>query len=511
MIEAQQHDLLYPKVIDQSVKSRVRKDFTEDGWSIALLLVLYALQGIPMGLCGSIPLILKEKGISYEGLSLFSLVSLPFSLKLLWAPLVDSCYIPSVGRRKSWLIPGNFKLMIDIALEYSLIFFFLGSVAVQLLNGLVMIVGSVFVSNWIGDNPTNHINVSALTLYFIFLYFLMATQDIAVDGWALTMLSRDNVGYASICNAIGQSFGFFIANQGFTALSDPIWCRRFLGLRNASVISLAGFMRVGGWIFIITTIAVWFGKIEKASDSEDEPESLVETYKQVVSIFKLKSIQLLCLILFTCKVAFSPADSVAGFKLQDYGMPKADIATISPLLLMVGLVLPAFISKFVSTRPLDVFLIGVYLKLATSVLTWFVVQSAKPVYRDPKVLPGIVFFGPLVITMVLHEVAGNLMFISCMSFFSKISDPTIGGTYMTLLNTLSNLGAKWPTSMALWLLPKVHRPSWQLDGFTIETGACFLIGVLWISYFRSVTIKLQNLPHSDWMVTGKDDEQRRHL
>ena len=60
----------------------------DDRLSIVILLVLYTLQGIPMGLCGSIPLILKEKGVSYESLSLFSLVSLPFSLKLLWAPVV---------------------------------------------------------------------------------------------------------------------------------------------------------------------------------------------------------------------------------------------------------------------------------------------------------------------------------------------------------------------------------------------------------------------------------------
>jgi PAT family acetyl-CoA transporter-like MFS transporter 1 len=76
--------------------NRVRQDRI----SIAVLLVLYALQGIPLGLCASIPLIMKERGVSYEGLSLFSLVTLPFSLKLLWAPLVDSCYFKSIGRRK---------------------------------------------------------------------------------------------------------------------------------------------------------------------------------------------------------------------------------------------------------------------------------------------------------------------------------------------------------------------------------------------------------------------------
>ena len=40
-----------------------------------------------------------------SGQTLFTLVSWPFSLKMLWAPLVDSCYIKAFGRRKSWLVP----------------------------------------------------------------------------------------------------------------------------------------------------------------------------------------------------------------------------------------------------------------------------------------------------------------------------------------------------------------------------------------------------------------------
>lgn len=40
-------------------------------------------------------------------------------------------------------------------------------------------------------------NVFFLMCIFLPLNFLAATQDIAVDGWALTMLSRKNVGYAS--------------------------------------------------------------------------------------------------------------------------------------------------------------------------------------------------------------------------------------------------------------------------------------------------------------------------
>ena len=99
-----------------------------------------------------------------------------------------------------------------------------------------MIMGCSYVSLWIGDHTvfppssasapasSRHydININFLVVFFFLLYFLMATQDIAVDGWALTMLSRENVGYASLCNSIGQSFGVFLANQGFIALSGKI-------------------------------------------------------------------------------------------------------------------------------------------------------------------------------------------------------------------------------------------------------------------------------------------------
>jgi len=38
------------------------------------------------------------------------------------------------------------------------------------------------------------------------------------------------------------------------------------------------------------------------------------------------------------------------------------------------------------------------------------------------------------------QVAIYYMFVPLMAFYAKVSDPVIGGTYMTLLNTVSNLG-----------------------------------------------------------------------
>lgn len=43
------------------------------------------------------------------------------------------------------------------------------------------------------------------------------------------------------------------------------------------------------------------------------------------------------------------------------------------------------------------------------------------------------------------------MFVAVMAFFARISDPLFGGTNMTLLNTLTNLGTAWANTAALWM------------------------------------------------------------
>lgn len=63
------------------------------------------LQGIPIGLTfGTIPFLLKPH-VSYSQLALFSLSSWPYSLKLLYSPIVDAWFWSRLGRRKSWIVP----------------------------------------------------------------------------------------------------------------------------------------------------------------------------------------------------------------------------------------------------------------------------------------------------------------------------------------------------------------------------------------------------------------------
>ena len=68
---------------------------------------------------GSVPFLLKEH-LSYSQLATFALSSYPYSLKLLWSPVVDSVFFKSFGRRKSWIVPMQLivgSLMLYISLN----------------------------------------------------------------------------------------------------------------------------------------------------------------------------------------------------------------------------------------------------------------------------------------------------------------------------------------------------------------------------------------------------------
>jgi len=91
-------------------KSDQQSGVKRDRGSIALLVFLYVLQGIPLGLAGAMPMLLQTKKVAYKDQATFSLVFWPFSMKLLWAPIVDTVYFSRFGRRKSWLVPVQYLI-----------------------------------------------------------------------------------------------------------------------------------------------------------------------------------------------------------------------------------------------------------------------------------------------------------------------------------------------------------------------------------------------------------------
>ena len=74
-------------------KQSMLKDLDGDKLHVVVLFVLYVLQGIPLGLKDAIPLLLIKRNVPYHDQAIYSISSYPFSMKILWAPIVDSVFV----------------------------------------------------------------------------------------------------------------------------------------------------------------------------------------------------------------------------------------------------------------------------------------------------------------------------------------------------------------------------------------------------------------------------------
>jgi len=153
----------------------------------ALLALLYFTQTVPFSFFGTaIPVILRQKGFSLENIGYFQLIALPFSLKVLWAPLIDKYSHTRRGYR-GW---------IQIA---------------TLLYACFTLIAAFF----------SFENLLFIILLLFFAIMCLSTQDIAVDAMAVTILKDDEE--RSIGNGIqsgGNYFGFLFGG-GILLMTYP--------------------------------------------------------------------------------------------------------------------------------------------------------------------------------------------------------------------------------------------------------------------------------------------------
>jgi PAT family acetyl-CoA transporter-like MFS transporter 1 len=542
--------------------------YPDDRLNYALLILLYTLQGIPMGLSASIPFLLQEKitkmtaaaaavaGVSssssstaataviaarasYNANAIFALCSWPFSLKLLWAPIVDSVYLKRFGRRKSWLVP------------------------VQTLAGLIMVGGADFVEDQLGLSSTTaaagaSMNVQGVTTFFFILYFLMATQDIAVDGWALTMLSKPNRGKGPICNSIGQNIGYFLSFVGFLALNDAessetLW-RPLLRLPSnptKGLVSLKGFLRFMGVCMLLTTAIVaifkrelppriapststtttiamanstepatppFLARFAESDDDDEEAEldaseiGLRETYHRLWAVCQLPAVRWLFLILVTYRLPTALSDNVKFLKAVEYGLSKSTTALLSPtLILPLGILVPIAAHKIWHMAPLQQFLTAYQFRVTLVPLLdlWMLHQlRTNPHHHSHSTSFWLAIIG----STAAQAICNSLQFNAQMIFFASRVDPAIGGSYMTLLNTAANLGGTWPSSFVMWLLSSMTMGSSASSGDGTASAAMTpprdpyvklqiifaSLGILWLVCLSPRLKRLAALPDDAW-------------
>jgi PAT family acetyl-CoA transporter-like MFS transporter 1 len=153
------------------------------------------------------------------------------------------------------------------------------------------------------------------------------------------------------------------------------------------------------------------------------------------------------------QIGFSSTDSVMTLKLVEAGIPKERLGLMAIPLIPVQLALPLVIAKYTTgPRPLDIFLKAIPYRLLFGFVAAFLVWVTPILVPDASQGLPFLYVTFLVLCYALHQVCVYCMFVSIMAFFAKVSDTSVGGTYMTLLNTVTNLGGNWPAMLALYFV-----------------------------------------------------------
>lgn len=164
-----------------------KKNFT-------IIFLLGISSGIPITLIlSTLKALLVDKGFDIKIIGFLSIVSLPYSLKIFVAPIVDSMAIPyltkKIGNRRSWIVITQLLLAISIA--------FLG---------------------YAGE-------ISSLSLISIFAFLVAcfsATQDIVIDGYRIELIKKEDQAIASAFYIYGYRIGMLISGSFGLILSDII-------------------------------------------------------------------------------------------------------------------------------------------------------------------------------------------------------------------------------------------------------------------------------------------------
>ena len=154
------------------------------------------LVALLMGFSCGLPLLLtitvlqawmKEEGVDLTVIGLMALVGLPYTLKFLWAPVLDRFTLPFLGRRRGWLLVAQVALMLSIS-------------------------GLGFTNP--GKSPWMMAFIAFLVTFF------SASQDIVVDAYRREDLPDEELGLGASLYVNGYRVGMLLASGGGLIMAD---------------------------------------------------------------------------------------------------------------------------------------------------------------------------------------------------------------------------------------------------------------------------------------------------
>ncbi len=147
--------------------------------------------GLPLALVlSTLKASLFENGFDIKTIGIFSLVSLPYTLKFCFAPVIDSCSLPfltkHLGQRRSWII------FTQIILAF-----------------FIFAVGLAVIENDLGK----------IALFSFLVALASASQDVVIDGYRIELIAKENQGLAAGFYVYGYRIGMLISGAGALVLA----------------------------------------------------------------------------------------------------------------------------------------------------------------------------------------------------------------------------------------------------------------------------------------------------
>ena len=250
---------------------------------VLVIMFLGFSSGLPLALSGSTLLVwMTEAGVNLGTIGLFALVGTPYTIKFLWAPLIDALDVPfftrRFGRRRGWLLLSQFLLMGTIIL--------LG-LCDPSLSPLPVAIGALLVAT------------------------ASATQDIVVDAFRVESLDESEQAAGMASYVAAYRIGMLVSTAGALFLVSGF---QGLGLDHSAAWS-AGYavMAVLVLIGVVTTLLAHEpGQSASAVAARARETSLQRVVEAAVGAFSEFLTRDLALVALAFVILFKFTDALSG-------------------------------------------------------------------------------------------------------------------------------------------------------------------------------------------------------
>jgi PAT family beta-lactamase induction signal transducer AmpG len=236
-----------------------------------------------------IPAWLRTEGVDLATIGLFTLVTLPYTWKFLWAPFLDRFSLPFLGRRRGWTLASQCLLLLCI-------------------------------TQFGGVDPSVSLTAVAWLVFLTSLF--SATQDIVLDAYRREMLADDELGTGNSIFINAYRVSSLVPGSLAFVLADLLpW---------ETVFWLVGlFMCVG----IITTFLV-----PETSDERIAPrsvrEAVTEPFAEFFSRGGAKSALLILSFMLFYKLGDNMAVALQTPFFLDIGFTLTEIGTVAKFVIL---------------------------------------------------------------------------------------------------------------------------------------------------------------------------------